>query len=133
MRDDILKIKMTAYWDDNSGNIETRKDDTTKVTITGGNFKKWDPLFKLDFLADMETWVQEQVNKAHEEISDEQSFQYSYMMRCPKSTKQMRAEEENPNLKEYLHKQANLIRAEVGKRRFGQNVIQFPKKTNEVE
>ena len=47
MRDDILKIKMTAYWDDNSGNIETRKDDTTKVTITGGNFKKWDPLIGL--------------------------------------------------------------------------------------
>ena len=66
-----------------------------------------DPLFKLDFMNDMGTWVQEEVNRIHrEELNKEQRFLYSYVARTPKSSEQLDEEYNDPKILEERRKKA---------------------------
>ena len=48
------EIVIKIIWDDDSSNIAHRtSDDKMRVKISGANFKRMDPLFKLDFFTDM--------------------------------------------------------------------------------
>ena len=131
MLDKIINIK--AYWDDDNGNICFKNNNYPrkhKVTITGSNFKKWDALDKLDFFTDLENWMQSEINDIHDQIGEKNSFVYSYIMRCPKSTKQLLEEQKDPTYAKRMNDLANKIRLEADEERFGKkgNVIQFPRK-----
>ena len=93
-------VNIRVLWDDDSANI--KKDystDKLKVKVTSELYNKMDPLFKLDFMSDMEEWVQEEVNRIHkDELNQNESFVYSYVMRTPKSSEQLQEEEDNPGL-----------------------------------
>ena len=93
-------VNIRVLWDDDSANI--KKDystDKLKVKVTSELYNKMDPLFKLDFMSDMEEWVQQEVNRIHKnELNQNESFVYSYVMRTPKSSEQLQEEEDNPGL-----------------------------------
>ena len=93
-------VNIRVLWDDDSANI--KKDystDKLKVKVTSELYNKMDPLFKLDFMSDMEEWVQEEVNRIHkDELNQNESFVYSYVMRTPKSSEQLQEEEDNPGI-----------------------------------
>ena len=93
-------VNIRVLWDDDSANI--KKDYSTndfKVKVTSELYNKMDPLFKLDFMSDMEEWVQQEVNRIHkDELNQNESFVYSYVMRTPKSSEQLQEEEDNPGL-----------------------------------
>ena len=93
-------VNIRVLWDDDSANI--KKDystDKLKVKVTSELYNKMDPLFKLDFMSDMEEWVQEEVNRIHkDELNQNERFVYSYVMRTPKSSEQLQEEEDNPGL-----------------------------------
>ena len=93
-------VNIRVLWDDDSANI--KKDystDKLKVKVTSELYNKMDPLFKLDFMSDMEEWVQQEVNRIHkDELNQNESFVYSYVMRTPKSSEQLQEEEDNPGL-----------------------------------
>jgi len=129
-KDKIINIK--AYWDDDSGGISFKDSCHTKhkVSITGSNFKKWDALDKLDFFTDLENWMQSEINDIHDQIGEKNSFVYSYIMHCPKSTKQLLEEQKDPTYAKRMNDLANKIRLEADEERFGKkgNVIQFPRK-----
>lgn len=130
MKDYIKKITMTAYYDDENGEIDRRSNnpDSYRVNIAGAGFKNWDAIEKLDFLKDLQEWVQEEVDKVHETLGEEQSFFHTYVMHCPDSTKQWRAVKDNPGLEKELMEKARKIHIETQKMRFGHNVIKFRKK-----
>jgi hypothetical protein len=74
-------IKIEVKWDDECANIESDDNDNLQVNVKSILYKKMDPLFKLDFMSDMGTWVQEEVDRIHrEELNKEQKFLYSYVM-----------------------------------------------------
>ena len=87
-------------WDDDSANI--KKDYSTndfKVKVTSELYNKMDPLFKLDFMSDMEEWVQQEVNRIHkDELNQNERFVYSHVMNTPKSSDQLQEEEDNPGI-----------------------------------
>ena len=93
-------VNIRVLWDDDNANI--KKDYSTqsfKVKVTSELYNKMDPLFKLDFMSDMEEWVQQEVNRIHKnELNQNESFVYSYVMRTPKSSEQLQEEENNPGL-----------------------------------
>ena len=93
-------VNIRVLWDDDNANI--KKDYSTqsfKVKVTSELYNKMDPLFKLDFMSDMEEWVQQEVNRIHkDELNQNESFVYSYVMRTPKSSEQLQEEEDNPGL-----------------------------------
>ena len=93
-------VNIRVLWDDDNANI--KKDYSTqsfKVKVTSELYNKMDPLFKLDFMSDMEEWVQQEVNRIHKnELNQNESFVYSYVMRTPKSSEQLQEEEDNPGL-----------------------------------
>ena len=93
-------VNIRVLWDDDSANI--KKDystDKLKVKVTSELYNKMDPLFKLDFMSDMEEWVQQEVNRIHkDELNQNERFVYSYVMRTPKSSEQLQEEEDNPGL-----------------------------------
>ena len=93
-------VNIRVLWDDDSANI--KKDYSTndfKVKVTSELYNKMDPLFKLDFMSDMEEWVQQEINRIHkDELNQNESFVYSYVMRTPKSSEQLQEEEDNPGL-----------------------------------
>ena len=93
-------VNIRVLWDDDNANI--KKDYSTqsfKVKVTSELYNKMDPLFKLDFMSDMEEWVQQEVNRIHkDELNQKESFLYSYVMRTPKSSEQLQEEEDNPGL-----------------------------------
>ncbi len=93
-------VNIRVLWDDDCANI--KKDystDKLKVKVTSELYNKMDPLFKLDFMSDMEEWVQQEVNRIHKnELNQNESFVYSYVMRTPKSSEQLQEEEDNPGL-----------------------------------
>ena len=124
-------INIRAHWDDDNGNI-CYKDKYHKkhsVYIAGSNFKKWDALDKLDFFTDLENWMQSEVDDIHNQIGEKNSFIYSYLMRCPKSTIQLLEEQKDPNYRKRMIQMADQIRLQADEERFGkkENVIQFPK------
>ena len=103
-------IKIDVKWDDDFANIESDHNDTLQVNIKSNLYKKMDPLFKLDFMSDMETWVQEEINRIHrEELNKEQKFLYSYVARTPKSSEQLDEEDNNPKVLEDRRKKARDI------------------------
>ena len=70
-----------------------------KVKVTSELYNKMDPLFKLDFMSDMEEWVQQEVNRIHkDELNQNERFDYSYVMNTPKSSDQLQEEEDNPGI-----------------------------------
>ena len=93
-------VNIRVLWDDDSANI--KKDYSTndfKVKVTSELYNKMDPLFKLDFMSDMEEWVQQEVNRIHkDELNQNESFVYSYVMNTPKSSDQLQEEEDNPGI-----------------------------------
>ena len=93
-------VNIRVLWDDDSANI--KKDystDKLKVKVTSELYNKMDPLFKLDFMSDMEEWVQEEVNRIHkDELNQNERFVYSYVMNTPKSSDQLQEEEDNPGI-----------------------------------
>ena len=93
-------VNIRVLWDDNSANI--KKDYSTndfKVKVTSELYNKMDPLFKLDFMSDMEEWVQQEVNRIHkDELNQNERFVYSYVMNTPKSSDQLQEEEDNPGI-----------------------------------
>ena len=95
-------VNIRVLWDDDSANI--KKDystDKLKVKVTSELYNKMDPLFKLDFMSDMEEWVQEEVNRIHkDELNQNERFVYSYVMNTPKSSDQLQEEEDNPGILE---------------------------------
>ena len=120
------KIKIIIDWDDDSANIAENDEGKLKVKITNHFYKKMDPLFKLDFLTDMERWVQQEVDRIHKnELDEQERFTHTYLMRCPKSTKQWTREKENPGLEERLEKTANELRVKTSEKIAGNNVIKF--------
>jgi len=126
-------INIRVLWDDDCANIKKDYEtDTLKVKVTSNLYQTMDPLFKLDFMSDMEEWVQEEIDRIHEqELNENEKFTYSYIMRTPKSSKQLKEERENPKLIEERKKLAFKIREENSKRLFGNNIIQFNKNTND--
>ena len=93
-------VNIKVLWDDDSANI--KKDYSTndfKVKVTSELYNKMDPLFKLDFMSDMEEWVQQEVNRIHkDELNQNERFVYSYVMNTPKSSDQLQEEEDNPGI-----------------------------------
>ena len=93
-------VNIRVLWDDDSANI--KKDystDKLKVKVTSELYNKMDPLFKLDFMSDMEEWVQQEVNRIHkDELNQNERFVYSYVMHTPKSSDQLQEEEDNPGI-----------------------------------
>ena len=103
-------IKIEVKWDDECANIESDDNDNLQVNVKSILYKKMDPLFKLDFMSDMETWVQEEVNRIHrEELNKEQKFLYSYVMHTPKSSEQLDEEDNDPKILEDRRKKARDI------------------------
>ena len=106
------KINIEVWWNDDYANIEENDEGDLEVQIPTPLYNKMDPLFKLDFLNDMERWVQQEVDRVHaEELSPEESLEYSYAMRCPRSSTQIEQDESNPKLakeRENLGKQIHL-------------------------
>ncbi len=93
------KIKIEVWWNDNSANIEENDEGELEVQIPTALYNKMDPLFKLDFLSDMERWVQEEVDRVHsQQLTAKQSLAYSYAMRCPRSSTQLQQDEDDPKL-----------------------------------
>ncbi len=93
------KIKIEVWWNDDSANIEENDEGELEVQIPTALYNKMDPLFKLDFLNDMERWVQQEVDRVHaEELSPEESLEYSYALRCPRSSTQIKQDESDPKL-----------------------------------
>ena len=93
------KIKIEVWWNDDSANIEENDEGELEVQIPTALYNKMDPLFKLDFLTDMERWVQEEVDRIHaKELTPQESLAYSYAMRCPRSSTQIEQDEANPKL-----------------------------------
>ena len=131
-KDYIKKINITAYWDDDFGNIDYRaNEESHRVNISGHGLKNWDPIYKLDFFKDLENWVQEEVDKIHEKLGEGQSFVHSYVMHCPKSSKQFQEEQKDPTLNDRRQKLANEIRMKTNSKIFkpkGADVIQFKPK-----
>ncbi len=83
-------IKINVKWNDDHANIESDHNDNLQVNIKSNLYKKMDPIFKLDFMSDMEVWVQEEINRIHrEELDKEESFLCSYVMHAPKSSEQL--------------------------------------------
>ena len=93
-------VNIRVLRDDDSANI--KKDYSTndfKVKVTSELYNKMDPLFKLDFMSDMEEWVQQEVNRIHkDELNQNERFVYSYVMNTPKSSDQLQEEEDNPGI-----------------------------------
>ena len=93
-------VNIRVLWDDDSANI--KKDYSTndfKVKVTSELYNKMDPLLKLDFMSDMEEWVQQEVNRIHkDELNQNERFVYSYVMNTPKSSDQLQEEEDNPGI-----------------------------------
>ena len=93
-------VNIRVLWDDDNANI--KKDYSTndfKVKVTSELYNKMDPLFKLDFMSDMEEWVQQEVNRIHkDELNQNERFVYSYVMNTPKSSDQLQEEEDNPGI-----------------------------------
>ena len=120
-------VNIRVLWDDDSANI--KKDystDKLKVKVTSELYNKMDPLFKLDFMSDMEEWVQQEVNRIHkDELNQDQSFLYSYVMRTPKSSEQLQEEEDNPGVLEARREKAKEIQIKtsstIGKMVKGKN------------
>jgi len=120
-------VNIRVLWDDDSANI--KKDYSTndfKVKVTSELYNKMDPLFKLDFMSDMEEWVQQEVNRIHkDELNQDQSFLYSYVMRTPKSSEQLQEEEDNPGVLEARREKAKEIQIKtsstIGKMVKGKN------------
>ena len=93
------KINIEVWWNDDSANIEENNEGELEVQIPTKLYNKMDPLFKLDFLTDMERWVQEEVDRIHaKELTPQESLAYSYAMRCPRSSTQIEQDEANPKL-----------------------------------
>ena len=119
-------VNIRVLWDDDSANI--KKDYSTndfKVKVTSELYNKMDP-FKLDFMSDMEEWVQQEVNRIHkDELNQDQSFLYSYVMRTPKSSEQLQEEEDNPGVLEARREKAKEIQIKtsstIGKMVKGKN------------
>ena len=59
------KINIEVWWNDDSANIEENNEGELEVQIPTKLYNNMDPLFKLDFLTDMERWVQEEVDRIH--------------------------------------------------------------------
>ena len=120
-------VNIRVLWDDDSANI--KKDYSTndfKVKVTSELYNKMDPLFKLDFMSDMEEWVQQEVNRIHkDELNQDQSFLYSYVLRTPKSSEQLQEEEDNPGVLEARREKAKEIQIKtsstIGKMVKGKN------------
>jgi len=120
-------VNIRVLWDDDCANI--KKDystDKLKVKVTSELYNKMDPLFKLDFMSDMEEWVQQEVNRIHkDELNQDQSFLYSYVMRTPKSSEQLQEEEDNPGVLEARREKAKEIQIKtsstIGKMVKGKN------------
>jgi hypothetical protein len=128
MSNKIINIK--AHWDDDTGNISYKGKhyEKHKVSITGFNFKNWNPLNKLDFFTDLENWMQSEINEIHDQLGEHASFVYSYVANCPKSTKQHLAEQKDPNYKKIMMERAKKIRIETDNKISGKGkVIKFPK------
>ena len=93
------KINIEVWWNDDSANIEENDEGELEVQIPTKLYNKMDPLFKLDFLTDMERWVQEEVDRIHaKELTPQESLAYSYAMRCPRSSTQIEQDEADPKL-----------------------------------
>ena len=93
------KINIEVWWNDDSANIEENNEGELEVQIPTKLYNKMDPLFKLDFLTDMERFVQEEVDRIHaKELTPQESLAYSYAMRCPRSSTQIEQDEANPKL-----------------------------------
>ena len=93
------KINIEVWWNDDSANIEENNEGELEVQIPTKLYNNMDPLFKLDFLTDMERWVQEEVDRIHaKELTPQESLAYSYAMRCPRSSTQIEQDEANPKL-----------------------------------
>ena len=107
-------IKIEVKWDDECANIESDDNDNLQVNVKSILYKKMDPLFKLDFMSDMGTWVQEEVDRIHrEELNKEQKFLYSYVARTPKSSEQLDEEDNNPKVLEDRKKISEEIQIET--------------------
>ena len=106
------KINIEVWWNDDSANIEENDEGELEVQIPTALYNKMDPLFKLDFLSDMERWVQEEVDRVHsQELTTKQSLNYSYVMGCPSSSTQLQQDEDDPKLakqRRNLGRQINL-------------------------
>ena len=93
------KINIEVWWNDDSANIEENNEGELEVQIPTKLYNNMDPLFKLDFLTDMERWVQEEVDRIHaKELTPQESLAYSYAMRCPRSSTQIEQDEADPKL-----------------------------------
>ena len=93
------KINIEVWWNDDSANIEENNEGELEVQIPTKLYNRMDPLFKLDFLSDMERWVQEEVDRIHaKELTPQESLAYSYAMRCPRSSTQIEQDETDPKL-----------------------------------
>ena len=118
MKEYEKEIVIKIIWDDESANIAHRpSDDKMRVKISGGNFKRMDPLFKLDFFTDMTEWVQSMVDDIHaKELNEEGRFTHTYVMRCPQSTTQWRAEQEDPTLEKRIAEKVKQTRLAVDRK-----------------
>ena len=118
MKEYEKEIVIKIIWDDDNANIAHRpSDNKMRVKISGGNFKRMDPLFKLDFFTDMKEWVQSMVDEIHaKELDENDRFTHTYVMRCPQSTTQWRAEQEDPTLEKRIVEKVKQTRRAVDRK-----------------
>ena len=111
------KINIEVWWNDDSANIEENNEGELEVQIPTKLYNNMDPLFKLDFLSDMERWVQEEVDRVHEkELTPQESLAYSYAMRCPRSSTQIEQDETDPKLAKERKNLGRQIQLDVSSR-----------------
>jgi hypothetical protein len=111
----LKNVNIKVLWDDDGANIERdHSTDDFKVKITSRLYNKMDPLFKLDFMSDMEEWVQQEINRIHkDELNEDQRFLYPYLMRTPKSSEQLNEEDDKPGLREAREERAREIHIKI--------------------
>ena len=122
----MKKVDIKTIWDDEFGEIDTKKSGDFNIKMTG-NFDNWDSLSKLDYLSDLENWIQSLVNKIHKQSGPKESFIHSYIMGTPKSSEQQEADKDPIQYKKRQEAAREIMSTlNQGGERFN-NVIRFPK------
>ena len=122
----MKKVDIKTIWNDEFGELDTKKSGDFNIKMTG-NFDNWDSLSKLDYLSDLENWIQSLVNKIHKQSSLKESFIHSYIMGTPKSSEQQEADKDPIQYKKRQEAAREIMSTlNQGGERFN-NVIRFPK------
>lgn len=98
MKKNLKEVNILTKWDLDYGNITYKKDDETFNIKVSGGFDNWDHISKLDYLADLSTWIQFKVDEIHNKLSPkETSVLVNLMGVIPPTMKTNNLKETNEN------------------------------------